>query len=308
MDAIKPAIITAIAALAFIAPNIVHAENHRSESPSFKSTQLTDNIFMLQGKGGNLALLQGTQGLVLVDADYEEMSDALESELAKHGGIEKVAYLINTHWHGDHTQGNDALGHHAQIIAHENVRPRLLTAQEIELFGMVSDPYPAHAVPSITYETSMSLHIDEEHIEVVHFSNGHTDGDSIVFFKTSNIVHMGDHLFSGFFPFVDVAHGGDVLKMAENIKAVLAMVNNETKIIPGHGPLSEKADLQDFHDMLIGTSAEIKAMKEEGMPLEEIKAKGLSETWKQWADGFIPADVWIGIVHDSLRESNGQTR
>ena len=126
------------------------------------------------------------------------------------------------------------------------------------------------------------------------------DGDSIVFFKKSNVVHMGDHLFSGFYPFVDVSHGGNVLNMAKNVKAVLSMVDNKTKIIPGHGPLSNKKDLQDFYDMLIGTSAEVKAMKDKGLNLDEIKAKGLSKKWDSWTKGFLPASVWIGIVHSSL--------
>lgn len=303
MKTLKTIIITFFMASLTSLSILVHAENHHTNSPSFKSTQLTEDIYMLQGKGGNIALIKDNKSLLLIDADYKEMSDALKSELNNYGGIEKVKYLINTHWHGDHTQGNELLGHHAQIIAHEKVRPRLLSAQEIKLFNMVSKPYPAHAVPSITYETSMSLHFNNEEIRVVHFSNGHTDGDSIVFFKESNIVHMGDHFFSGFFPFVDVAHGGNVLNMAKNIKTVLAMVNNKTRIIPGHGPLSNKSGLQDFHDMLIGTSAEVGSMINQGMTLENIKAKGLSEKWKEWTDGFISVDVWIDIVHSSLKSS-----
>lgn len=300
MTLLNTTVVMAISALTLIMPGMTNAENHHNQSPVFKSTQLADNIFMLQGKGGNLALLKGKQGLLLIDADYKEMSAALETELAAHGGIDKVTYLINTHWHGDHTQGNEAVGHHAQIIAHENVRPRLLTSQEIKLFNMVSEPYPVHAVPSITYKSKMSLYINDEELDVVHFSNGHTDGDSIVFFKKSNIVHMGDHFFSGFFPFVDIAHGGNVLNMAKNIKNVLGMIDQETKVIPGHGPLSNKNDLQDFYDMLIGTSAEISAMKKQGMSIENMKKKGLSDKWKSWTDGFIAPDVWIDILHSSL--------
>jgi len=144
------------------------------------------------------------------------------------------------------------------------------------------------------------LHMNGEEIELVHFPRGHTDGDSVVFFKKANVVHMGDHFFSGFYPFVDVAHGGNVLNMAKNIKTILAMVNNKTKIVPGHGPLSNKKDLQAFHDMLIGTSAEVKAMKDKGMSLEKIKAKGLSAKWKPWTKGFLSTETWIGILHSSL--------
>ena len=300
MSTFKTTIISYVTVLVFLLPGIVSAENHHNKSPSFKTTKLTSNIFMLQGKGGNLALIKGKQGLLLIDADYKELSDALITELAKYGGVKKLTYLINTHWHGDHTQGNYALGHHAQIIAHGNVRARLLTTQEIKMFKMVSKPYPAHALPSITYEKSMSLYINDEELDVVHFSRGHTDGDSVVFFKKSNVVHMGDHFFSGFYPFVDVTHGGNVLNMAKNVKTILALVDDKTKIIPGHGPLSNKKDLQDFYDMLIGTSAEVKAMKDKGMSLDKIKAKGLSKKWKSWTKGFLSTEAWIGILHSSL--------
>jgi len=291
----------AILTLLLLLPFHVAAEKHHGESPSFSTTQLTDSIVMLQGKGGNLALLKGKQGLLLVDADYSAMSEALKAELGKHGGIDKLTYLINTHWHGDHTQGNLALGRQAQIVAHDNVRARLLTRQEIKLFKMVSEPYPEHALPSITYQTKLTLHINGEELEVVHLPGGHTDGDSVVFFRKANIVHMGDHYFNGFFPFVDLAHGGNVLKMAENIKTILSMIDDKTQIIPGHGPLSNKAELQAFHDMLAGTAAEVKAMKDSGMSLKKIQQKGLSAQWKTWTDGFLPADVWIGIIHGSLQ-------
>ena len=167
MNTFKNAMLCTTAALVFLAPNISSSDNHHTKSPVFKSTQLTDNIYMLQGKGGNLGLLKGKDGLLLIDADYKVMSEALKTELAKHGGIEKLSYLINTHWHGDHTQGNDALGHHAQIVAHDNVRKRLTTTQEIKLFKMVSKPYPEHALPSLTYATRMSMHINGEELTVM---------------------------------------------------------------------------------------------------------------------------------------------
>ncbi len=302
MKLLKSKLAVSLAALSILFAGQINAgDEHHEKSLSFKSTKLTDNIYMLQGKGGNLGLLKGDDGLLLIDADYKVMSDALKSELGKYGGVNNLNYLINTHWHGDHTQGNKALGHHAQIIAHDNVRTRLLTTQEIKLLKIVSKPYPKHALPAITYAKRLSLHINNEDIEVVHFPKGHTDGDSVVFFKKANVVHMGDHFFSGMFPFVDVDHGGNVLNMAKNISVVLGMVNNKTKIIPGHGPLSNKAELQAFHDMLINTSAEVTNMKSQGLTLEEIQAKGLSKKWAKWeANSFFPTKVWIGIIDGSL--------
>jgi glyoxylase-like metal-dependent hydrolase (beta-lactamase superfamily II) len=273
---------------------------HHEELPKFNVTALAGNLLMLQGKGGNLALLSGAQGLVLVDNDYQKMSTALEAALADYGGAEKLAYIINTHWHGDHTGGNLALGQYASIVAHDNVRERLLSAQEIQLFKMKSDPYPAIAVPSITYKKAMTLHINDEKVELVHFVGGHTDGDSVVFFKSANVVHTGDHFFNGFFPFVDVDSGGNVVKMAENMKLLLVMIDDDTKIIPGHGPLANKADLTAFVEMLEGTTAEVKAKKDKGLGLEEIQQQGLSDNWQAWTGGILTADVWISIVYSSL--------
>lgn len=278
------------------------ADQHHAETISFKTVPVTDNIQMLQGKGGNIGVLNGAQGILMIDDDYKVMTPALITELKKYGGQDKLTYLINTHWHGDHTEGNLQLGKGTQIIAHDNVRKRLLTSQEIKLFNMVSEPYPEYALPSLTYQQRLTLHMNGETLEIVHYPNGHTDGDSVVFFKNANVVHMGDHFFSGFYPFVDVGSGGNVLNMAENIRAIMKRINPETKIIPGHGPLSSITELQAFHDMLIGTSAEVAAMKEQGLNLEAIEKQGLSEKWNEWADGFLPTKVWIGILYSSLEK------
>jgi len=304
MNTLKMVVINTILISGLAFSNLSMADKHHGAPKSYKSTQITDAVFMLQGKGGNIGLLKGKDGLLLIDADFKVMSVALKQEIAKHGGVDKLSYIINTHWHGDHTQGNYELGKYAPILAHDNVRTRLLTSQEIKLFKMVTEPYPAHAVPSITYDAHMSLHMNGEHLWVKHFSNGHTDGDSVVFFKNSNIVHTGDHFFSGFFPFVDVDHGGNVLNMAANVKQILAMIDDKTVIIPGHGPKSNKQDLQAFHDMLTGTSAEVEALMKQGMSLEQIQEKGLSSKWDAWTKGFLSTKVWISIVYNSLSKNS----
>lgn len=281
----------------------VYGADHHASTKAFKSIPLSDSVVLLRGKGGNIALIKGEQGLVMVDADYKEMSAALEDVLEGDGGVKNVTYLINTHWHGDHTQGNELVGHHAQIVAHDNVRTRLLTRQEIKLFGMVSEPYPEHALPSLTYSKKLSLFINGESFDIVHFPNGHTDGDSVVFMKESNIVHMGDNFFSGMFPFVDVANGGDVMQMADNVAAVLARIDDDTTVIPGHGTLSDKLGLAEFHEMLVGTTDEVKAMMTAGMTVEQMQSEGLSLDWEDWANGLISADAWIAIIASSLKAS-----
>ena len=276
------------------------AEDHHAETKSFTTTPIKENIMMLSGKGGNIGLLTGAQGILLIDDDYKDMTPALIKVLQPFGGVGKLKYIINTHWHGDHTQGNLELGQHATIVAHDNVRARLLNAQEIKLFNMKSEPYPEIALPSVTYKTQMHLHMNNEDVELVHFSNGHTDGDSVVFFKNVNVIHTGDHFFNGFFPFVDVEHGGDVLGMAENITQLITMINDDTVIMPGHGPIGNKTDLIAFRDMLVGTAAEVQKMIDKGATISLAKKKGVSKKWAEWTDGFLTNEVWTGIVYQSL--------
>lgn len=294
---------TALFCIAAIVSSSVLSEGHHASSLKFKTQTIKDNLSLLQGQGGNIAILSGKQGLLMVDDDYQKMSPALQNALSEFGGEEKLTYIVNTHWHGDHTQGNLHFGHHAQIIAHDNVRERLLTSQEVKLFNMKTEPYPEHALPSITYEKSLTLHINNEEVELVHMPGGHTDGDSVVFFKNANVVHMGDHFFNGFYPFVDVQNGGNVARMAENVTKVLSLISKKTIVIPGHGPVANKKDLLAFKKMLEGTSAEIEMMKKQGLSLSAMKEKGLSSTWDEWNDGFLSEEVWIGIVNESLESS-----
>ncbi|WP_415892070.1 MBL fold metallo-hydrolase [Neptuniibacter sp. PT8_73] len=280
----------------------VSAENHHQQSPKYKVQSLTENISMLKGKGGNIGLLTGDQGLLMIDDDYRSMSPALQKTLQKFGGEDKLTYIINTHWHGDHTEGNHHFGHHATIVAHDNVRERLLTSQEVKLFNMKTEPYPEHALPSITYQQALTLYINDEEVELLHLAGGHTDGDSVVFFKKANAVHMGDLYFNGFFPFVDIQNGGNVARMAENVGKVLELIDDKTIVIPGHGPVSNKAELKTFKMMLEGTLAEVKAMQDKGMNLGQMQLKGLSPKWQSWTTGFLSTSVWIGILHSSLEK------
>lgn len=278
------------------------ADGHHQESASFRVSNVSENLLMLQGKGGNIAVLSGEQGLLMIDDDYKDMAPALLDAIKPLGGVDRLVYLINTHWHGDHSGGNLTLGEHATIVAHDNVRARLLTTQEVKLFNMVSEPYPEVALPSITYKAVMHLHMNNEDIEIVHFANGHTDGDSVVFFKNSNVVHMGDHLFNGFFPFVDVENGGSVQGMTENITAILELIDDSTVVIPGHGPLATKNDVLAFRDMLLGATAEVALMKAQGLSIEQAQAEGLSDKWNDWTKGFLSAEVWVGLIYQSLNK------
>lgn len=277
-----------------------YPDDHAPKSVAYKAQKLNSKISVLFGKGGNVGVLSGDQGLILVDNDYADMSAPLKTALAKYEESNKIKYVINTHYHGDHTGNNKDFGKTSIIVAHDNVRKRLLSETEIKLFKMKSAPYVAHALPSITYNKRLSIHANGEHIDITHFPSGHTDGDSIVFFKDSNIVHMGDHFFNGMFPFVDVDNGGDVEQLAKNVSQVLGMIDKNTQIIPGHGPVSNKKELTAWHKMLIGTTKEIKAMKSKGLDLEAMQKKGLSKKWDTYTKGFINTPTWIMLVNSSL--------
>lgn len=273
---------------------------HHQASTSFKQQEVRGPIQVLQGKGGNIGVLKGADGVLLIDNDYPDMSKALKKALKPLGGVESVRFVINTHWHGDHTGGNALLGPESLIVAHDNVRERLSRAQEVKLFNMKSPAYAEAALPEITYSQSLNLHFGGENLELVHYPGGHTDGDTVVFFRNSNVVHTGDHFFNGFFPFVDVNTGGNVLRMANNVADIIDRIDNDTVIIPGHGPIADKEDLKAFHTMLIGTYAEVQTQVMDGKDLAAIQEKGLSELWQPWTKGFLDENTWISIVHASV--------
>lgn len=295
---LKPSLLLLLAAF-FSIPYISLAEEHHSRSPEFKTTKIAPGFYFLQGSGGNILLSEGDDGLLIIDSDYSTMTPALKKALSQFKG--QLKYVLNTHWHSDHTEGNLELGKQATIIAHDNVYTRLTSRQEIKLFNKVVEPYPAEGLPVITFDHSLTLHFNGETIKAIHYPHGHTDGDSVIFFEESNIVHMGDHLFNGFYPFVDLDSKGSVKGMIENIDKVLPMIGDKTIVVPGHGPLANKQDLIAFRDMLEGTSKEVETMQGKSMSLEAMQEKGLSDKWDSWEDGFLPEKVWIKILYNSLK-------
>lgn len=262
-----------------------------------KTTKVAGNVHMLEGRGGNIGVSVGPDGILIVDDQYAPLADRIKAALGKLSS-NKPKFILNTHWHGDHTGGNPAFGLDGTIIAHTNVRKRLETDQE--LFGRKVDRLPKEGLPVITFDESLYLHFNEEEIRVLHLPGGHTDGDCVVWFTKSNVLHMGDHMFAGMFPFVDLDHGGSVEGMARNVAQVLSQVPADIKIIPGHGPMSTVDDLKSFHRMLIETSAVVKQRIEAGKTLDQIKAEGLPDAWKVWGEGFIKTDAWLETVHRSL--------
>jgi len=261
------------------------------------SSPVAGSVHMLQGAGGNIGVSVGADGILIVDDQFAPLADKIRAALKKLGEG-KLRYVLNTHWHGDHTGSNAQFGVEASIIAHDNVRKRL--SGEIKPASGSATPAPKEALPVITFDQSLSVHFNGEEIRAIHYPRGHTDGDSIIFFTGSNVVHMGDDFFNGMFPYIDLGSGGDVEGYERNVAAAITRIPPGAKIIPGHGPLATIDDLKAFHAMLVETIGIIRQRIKAGKTLEQIQTEGLPDKWKSWGSGFINTRTWINIVHQSL--------
>jgi glyoxylase-like metal-dependent hydrolase (beta-lactamase superfamily II) len=262
-----------------------------------KVTKVSGTVYMLEGAGGNIGASIGEDGIVIVDDEYLPLADKIEAALK--GITDKpIKFILNTHWHGDHTGGNPHFGEKAPIIAQENVRKRLASGGKTR-FGEIK-PAPKVALPVVTFENKVSVHLNGEDIRAIHFPNGHTDGDAVIFFPQSNVVHMGDDFFNGTFPFIDIDSGGSVQGMIAGGEKVLAEVPDDVKIIPGHGPLGSKADLRKFVAMLKETSAAVEAGIKAGKTLDQLKQEKVLAKWDAFGQSFIKTDVFTEILFDSL--------
>ena len=264
-----------------------------------KATKVSGNVYMLEGSGGNIGVSIGIDGILIVDDEFAPLAEKIKAAL-KNLGEGKLKFILNTHWHVDHTGGNAPLGKEATIIAHDNVRKRLSTEQRLEFFKQTVPASPSEAWPVITFDQSLSVHFNGEEIKVIHFPHGHTDGDSVIFFTTSNVVHMGDDFFAGRFPFVDLDSGGSVQGMAKNVGEIIPKLPAGVKLIPGHGPISTIDDLKAYHRMLLETTEIVRKKIAAKKSLEQVKKEGLPAAWKSWGEGFVKTDQWLELVYRSL--------
>jgi len=278
------------------------AQPHSSAATTpIKTTKLYDNISLLQGQGGNMALQTGPEGNILIDASF---APAVPRILEAIGSLSKDTpfALINTHWHGDHTGGNE--GMHAAgytIVAHQNTRERLSTPQTMKIFHSTTPAAPAGAWPTVTFEDALNVWRNGDSLDLVHFAPAHTDTDIYIHFQKANVLHVGDIWFNGIYPFIDEGTGGSIGGMIRAAEKVLAVVDNDTKIIPGHGPLGTKADFQRYHDMLAAIRDKVAALKAAGVSEQEtIAKKPTAEFDATLAKGFMDADTFTGIVYRTL--------
>ena len=264
--------------------------------------QVNATIYMLHANWGtgNIAASIGEDGILIVDDQFAPLAEKIDAALtAVQPG--PLKFILNTHWHGDHTGGNVEFGPIAPIIAHTNVRKRLMTDQRV--FQNTIPAAPKAAWPVVTFDTSISIHFNGEEIKVLHFPHGHTDGDSIVFFTTANVIHMGDHLFVERFPFIDLENGGTLQGYTQNVKSVIDQAATDVNIIPGHGPLSTLDDLKASHQMLVETTYAVQQAISAGKSLDGITAAGVPEEWQSWGGGSISTDQWLTLVYQSLTTS-----
>ncbi len=272
---------------------------HREQQEvTIKTGKVGGNVYVLYGQGGNIGVSAGKDGLLMIDDQFENISDKIKVAL-KELGSDTPRFIFNTHFHGDHTGGNPIFGRTGTIIAQDNVRKRLL---------MNEKPFPEFALPMITYGQSISIHFNGEEVRAVHFPNAHTDGDTVLFFTTSNVVHLGDQFFAGRFPFVDLNSGGSVPGLVKNIGELMQQIPSDAKIIPGHGEVTTLDGLKDYYQMLIDTTDIVRKEMKKKKSLDEIKKAGLPAKYKDWGTGFINTDKWIETIFNSysINMKNGK--
>ncbi|MEP7342122.1 MAG: MBL fold metallo-hydrolase [Acidobacteriota bacterium] len=283
--------------------SLAFAQGQDFSKVEMKATKVAGNIYMLEGSGGNIGVSVGPDGILIVDDQFAPLADKIKAAL-KQLGDGKLKFVINTHWHGDHTGSNAIFGVDSTIIAHANVRKRL--GAPVTRDGKTVPASPKTALPLITFDESLSVHFNGEEIKAIHYPNGHTDGDGVIFFTGANVVHMGDHMMTGNFPYVDMNSGGSVEGIVRNIGNVLAKLPPDVKIIPGHGPLATVDDVRRYQQVLIETVDIVRKQMQAGKSLDEIKAAGLPAKYDSWGKNFITTPVWIETIFKSLSKSAGK--
>ena len=263
---------------------------------------VTDDIYMLAGRGGNMGLFANDAVTLLIDDQFAPLADRIVAAIAE-VAERPVDYLINTHWHFDHTGGNEAFGAMGSlIIAHDNVRVRMAKGARVEAFNLDVPPAPEVALPVVTYDGTITFHIGGQTVHGRHLPNAHTDGDTVLLLQPANVLHTGDTFFHLLYPFIDLESGGSVDGLIAAVQAQLAMIDDETRVIPGHGPLATRADLADYLTMLVTVRAAVAARIDAGDDLEGVLAAKVSAAFDATANrfGFLTPDQFVTSVYQSL--------
>ena len=276
-----------------------HAED--LNKVQIRTQKVTDGVYMLVGRGGNIGIFVGEDGVFMIDDQYAPLTDKIKAAISAISS-QPIRFVLNTHWYQDHTGGNENFGEAgAVIIAHENVRKRLSTDQCVEFFNLTIPRLPKAGLPVITFTKDVTFHLNDEEISVFHISHAHTDGDAIVYFCKANVLHTGDIYFAAMYPYIDIPSGGSITGLLGAINQILPMINEETKIIPGHGPLSNQHKFTIYRDMLATIGNRINQYIKAGKGLKEIIAtKPTRDFDAEWGQGFLKPDQFVEIVYQSL--------
>lgn len=269
------------------------------QEPDFtvRSEQLAGGLYVLIGRGGNIGVSTGPDGTVLIDDQFAAAAPAINAAL-RELGASPVRFVLNTHWHGDHTGGNEPFaGSGAVLLAHDNVRVRMSAAHTSRFLGNATPASPAVALPVITFGETASLHLNGGRVRVLHTPRAHTDGDAIVQFGDANVLHAGDLFFNGLYPFIDGDSGGSVEGLIGAVDTLLALADDETRIIPGHGPLADRKALQAYRDMLVETSGRVRKLLDDGLSVEQVIAAAPNADYDAtWSWTFINAERYLRML------------
>ncbi|HPF28127.1 MAG TPA: MBL fold metallo-hydrolase [Steroidobacteraceae bacterium] len=294
-------------AFAFLLVTILSGATSIAQQPTpieIETQPVATGVYMLIGDGGNIGVTIGQDGVAIIDDQYDRMSEKIRAAIGKLTG-QPVSFVINTHWHGDHTGGNEAFGRTGSVIvAHDNVRRRMSVESVNAFTGDTNAAAPREALPIVTFDQAVTLHYNDDELEVVHVANAHTDGDAVIHFRQANVVHMGDVFFNGFYPFIDNNSGGTLAGMVAAADTVLARIDDRTRVIPGHGPLANKQDLQAYRDMLATVHERVSKLVAAGKSQDEVlAAKPTADFDARWGSGFFKPDVWVGRVYVELKRA-----
>lgn len=276
------------------------AQQNRFADVQIETQQVADRLYMLRGAGGNLGLFVGEDGAFLIDDQFAPLTPKIKAAI---GEIteQPVRFVLNTHWHPDHTGGNENFGEAgALLVAQENVRERLSESDFHELFEREIPAAPDAALPVVTFTDAMAFHVGEERLRVEHMPHAHTDGDAVVFFEQAGAVHTGDLYFAGGYPLIDIATGGSLDGMIDGTARILEQIDADTPVIPGHGPLSDGAELQDYHDMLATVRERVQSLVDEGLSLEEVLAEAPTADLDAEWDAQRPPKAFVTVVYQDL--------
>jgi glyoxylase-like metal-dependent hydrolase (beta-lactamase superfamily II) len=268
---------------------------------SITPVKVTDGIYMIAGQGGNIGLFIGEEGTFMIDDQFAPLTEQILAAIKSVDG-EHPKFLINTHYHGDHTGGNEKLGRGGTLIfSHHNVRERLQNGSFIEAFNMMKEAVPREGLPVVTFSEDITFHLNGDTVRALHVPHAHTDGDSFIFFESANVIHAGDFFFNGIYPFIDVTHGGSLKGMIKAVDMVLAMADENTKIIPGHGPLADRKQLEDYRRMLQTAYERLGKLKAAGKSAQEAAAaKPLADLEEAWGGGMFSSERWIELIYSGV--------